>query len=141
MPDPEFSEKVAVICKSDARFDPKAYEFVRVGLNHTAEELKKRDAARARRSHHVTPPELLNGLRGYALEQFGPMAKTILNAWGVRRSRDFGEIVFNLIEHKVFSKTETDRLEDFDALYDFDEAFVKPFLPADPPAAKSSRIP
>jgi uncharacterized repeat protein (TIGR04138 family) len=78
---------------------------------------------------HVTGAELLGGLRVYALDQFGPMAKSILNSWGIKTSRDFGAIVFNLIDHKVFSKTESDRIEDFEGVFDFDDAFVIPFLP------------
>lgn len=77
----------------------------------------------------MSGPELLDGLRVYALDQFGPLTKTVLNAWGVTRCADFGEIVFNLIEYSVFSKTESDRREDFADIFDFDTAFVKPFLP------------
>jgi uncharacterized repeat protein (TIGR04138 family) len=130
MQDPDFAEIVTLICKEDARFDRKAYDFVRVGLDHTVKELRKKDAARAEKSRHVSGPELLEGLRVYALEQFGPLTKTVLEAWGVRRCRDFGEIVFNLIEYNVFSKTESDRREDFSDIYDFEDAFVKPFQPA-----------
>jgi uncharacterized repeat protein (TIGR04138 family) len=130
MQNPDFSEIVAQICKEDSRYDRKAYDFVRLGLEHTVKELRKRDAARAERSRHVSGPELLDGLRAYALEQFGPLAKTVLNAWGITACRDFGEIVFNLIEYNVFSKTDNDRREDFSDVYDFDEAFVKPFQPA-----------
>jgi uncharacterized repeat protein (TIGR04138 family) len=130
MQNPDFSEIVALICKEDPRFDRKAYDFVRLGLDHTVKELRKKDAARAERSRHVSGPELLEGLRVYALDQFGPLAKTVLNTWGVQRCRDFGDIVFNLIEYNVFSKTENDRREDFSDLFDFDEAFVKPFQPA-----------
>jgi uncharacterized repeat protein (TIGR04138 family) len=137
MQDSEFAEIVALICKDDPRFHRKAYEFVRLGLDHTVKDLRKRDATRADRQRHVSGRELLEGLRGYALEQFGPMAKTVLNSWGVERCPDFGAIVFNLIEYKVFSKTESDRLEDFDALYKFEDAFVKPFLPASPPRGGS----
>ena len=130
MQDSEFADIVASICQEDARFNRKAYDFVRLGLDHTVKELKKRANEREERSRHVSGRELLEGLRVFALDQFGPMAKTVLNSWGVKRCRDFGDIVFNLIEYKVFSKTEADRPEDFDALYDFDDAFVKPFLPA-----------
>lgn len=133
MPDQDFSEIVTLICKEDPRFDRKAYDFVRLGLDHTVKELRKKDATRAERSRHVSGPELLDGLRIYALEQFGPLTKTVLNAWGVRRCRDFGDIVFNLIEYNVFSKTENDRREDFSDIYDFDGAFVKPFQPAKRP--------
>ena len=130
MQDPDFAEIVSLICKEDPRFDRKAYDFVRLGLDHTVKELRKKDAARADKSRHVSGAELLDGLRVYALDQFGPLTKTVLNAWGVTRCTDFGDIVFNLIEYSVFSKTESDRREDFADLYDFDAAFVKPFRPA-----------
>lgn len=129
MQQPDFNEIVALICKEDGRFDRRAYDFVRLGLDQTVKELRKKEAARADRSRHVSGSELLEGLKSYALDQFGPLSKTVLNAWGVRRCRDFGEIVFNLIEYKVFSKTENDRKEDFSDIYDFDDAFVKPFQP------------
>ena len=130
MQNPDFSEIVTLICKEDSRFDRRAYDFVRLGLDHTVKELRKKDTPRPERSRHVSGPELLEGLRAYALDQFGPLAKTVLNTWGVRRCRDFGDIVFNLIEYNVFSKTENDRPEDFSDIFDFDEAFVKPFQPA-----------
>ena len=133
MQDSEFAEIVSLICKDDPRYGRRAYEFVRLGLDHTVKELRRKDASRAERSRHVSGRELLEGLRAFALDQFGPMAKTVLNSWGVQRCRDFGEIVFNLIEYKVFSKTDEDRLEDFADLYDFNDAFVKPFLPATRP--------
>jgi uncharacterized repeat protein (TIGR04138 family) len=138
MQNPDFNEIVSLICKEDSRFDRKAYDFVRLGLDHTVKELRKKDSARAERSRHVTGPELLEGLRNYALEQFGPLAKTVLNAWGVQSCRDFGDIVFNLIEYNVFSKTENDRREDFSDIYDFEDAFVKPFQPARRPRGASA---
>jgi uncharacterized repeat protein (TIGR04138 family) len=138
MQNPDFSEIVTLICKEDPRFDRKAYDFVRLGLDHTVKELRKKDSARAERSRHVSGPELLEGLRAYALEQYGPLAKTVLNAWGIRRCSDFGDIVFNLIEYNVFSKTEKDRREDFSEVFDFDEAFVKPFQPARRPRGASA---
>jgi uncharacterized repeat protein (TIGR04138 family) len=126
-PDPDFAEIVSQICKEDTRFDRKAYDFVRLGLDHTVKELRKKDAARAEKSRHVSGPELLEGLRVYALDQYGPLAKTVLDAWGVRHCTDFGDMVFNLIEYNVFSKTDNDRREDFADIYDFNDAFVKPF--------------
>lgn len=130
MQNPDFSEIVSLICKEDPRFDRKAYDFVRLGLDHTVKELRKKETGRVEKSRHVSGPELLEGLRVYALDQYGPLAKTVLNSWGVRRCRDFGDIVFNLIEYSVFSKTENDRREDFADIYDFDDAFVKPFQSA-----------
>jgi uncharacterized repeat protein (TIGR04138 family) len=130
MQNPDFSDIVALICKEDTRYDRKAYDFVRLGLDHTVKELRKKETGRAEKSRHVSGPELLDGLRAYALEQYGPLAKTVLNAWGVNRCRDFGDIVFNLIEYNVFSKTESDRREDFSDIFNFEDAFVKPFQPA-----------
>lgn len=130
MQDLDFDEVVALICKEDSRFDRNAYQFLRQGLDATVKDLKKREPGRAERSLHVSGPELLAGLRAYALDQYGPLAKTVLNSWGITRCADFGDMVFNLIEYNVFSKTETDRREDFAETYSFDEAFVKPFLPA-----------
>lgn len=138
MQDPDFAEIVNLICKEDPRFDRKAYDFVRLGLDHTVKELRKKDAARAEKSRHVSGPELLDGLRAYALDQFGPLTKTVLNAWGVSRCSHFGDIVFNLIEYNVFSKTDSDRREDFSDIYDFEAAFVKPFEPARRPRSSGS---
>ncbi len=132
MQDLEFSEIVGLICKEDTRFDRKAYAFVRQALDHTVKELKRKSPERTGKSQHVTGAELLQGIRTYALDQYGPLTKTVLNKWGIARCPDFGDIVFNLIEYNVFSKTENDRREDFADLYDFDEAFVKPFAPVRP---------
>jgi uncharacterized repeat protein (TIGR04138 family) len=136
MPDLDFNEVVDLICKEDPRFDKKAYTFIRQGLDHTVKELKKKESKG--RSQHVSGKELLEGLRAYALDQFGPLAKTVLNSWGVTKCRDFGDIVFNLIEYNVFTKTENDRREDFTDVYSFEDAFVKPFLPAKKPRSGPS---
>jgi uncharacterized repeat protein (TIGR04138 family) len=138
MQDADFPRIVALICKEDTRFDRKAYDFVRLGLDHTVKEIRKKDSSRAGKTRHVTGPELLDGLKVYALEQFGPLTKTVLNSWGIRRCKDFGDIVFNLIEYNAFSKTENDKREDFKDLYDFDEVFVKPFLPTRRPKGASA---
>lgn len=133
MQDLDFNEVVDLICKEDPRYDKKAYTFIRHGLDHTVKELKKKESAKTRGSQHVSGAELLDGLRAYALDQYGPLAKTVLNSWGIQRCSDFGDIVFNLIEYNVFSKTDNDKREDFIDLYTFDEAFVKPFLPVNKP--------
>ena len=101
MQDPDFAEIVGLICKEDPRFDRKAYDFIRLGLDHTVKELKKKETTRTTRSRHVSGPELLEGLRVYALDQFGPLAKTVLNSWGVKRCSDFGEV---RVLHVVVSK-------------------------------------
>ncbi|MCU0793255.1 MAG: hypothetical protein MUE42_10515 [Opitutaceae bacterium] len=129
MADQDINAIIALIRKEDERFDRQAYFFVRDGLEYAVKELKKRDSARARVSRHVTGRELSEGLRDYALEQYGPLALTVLHNWGIRETIHFGDIVYNLIEYGVFSKTESDRREDFADVFTFDEAFVTRFLP------------
>jgi hypothetical protein len=129
MADLDVEQIVTLIRKEDPRFDRQAYKFVRDGLEYAVKELKKRDAARAKISRHVSGRELSEGLRAYALEQFGPLTKTVLNSWGLHETIHFGDIVYNLIEYNVFSKTEGDRREDFADVFDFETAFVAPFQP------------
>jgi uncharacterized repeat protein (TIGR04138 family) len=76
---------------------------------------------------HVSGQQLCEAIRLYALEQFGYMTKIVLNSWGVRKTSDFGEIVFNLLEIEQMRKTPHDRREDFDDVYDFDDVFLRDF--------------
>src|SRR5690606_9311005 len=83
---------------------------------------------------HISGQELLEGMREYALDQYGPMTRTLFSEWGVNECRHFGEIVFQLVDYGVLGKTEDDKLEDFCDGYDFDQAFLKPFLPKKKPS-------
>jgi uncharacterized repeat protein (TIGR04138 family) len=129
MQKPSFGESVDEIISRDNRFDRDAYYFVREGLDFTLKMLKKQHHTQAVQ-RHVSGPELLEGLRRFALDQFGPMAKTVLDYWGVRKCEDFGEIVFNMVEKGILGKTDQDSREDFRGGFDFEEAFVKPFQPS-----------
>jgi uncharacterized repeat protein (TIGR04138 family) len=122
-----FAEAVDDIVRGDKRYDRDAYYFVREGLDFTIKILKKDSRGAGR---HVSGQELLDGLRRFALDQFGPMTKTVLTYWGVRQCEDFGEIVFRMVDKGILGKTEQDTREDFKGGYDFDEAFVKPYQPA-----------
>ena len=123
-----FEDAVDQIVTKDSRYARAAYFFLREALDFTVKELKRQRSERS--GQHVSGPELLNGLRQYALDQFGPMVITVFEEWGVRRCRDFGNMVFNLIELGVFGKSDTDKPEDFEDQFQFEDAFVKPFLPA-----------
>jgi uncharacterized repeat protein (TIGR04138 family) len=122
------AELVDRIVRQDPRYDRDAYTFVREGLDYTLKMLQKRGGARPAH-RHVSGQELLEGLRQYALEQFGPMAKTVLEHWGVHKCEDFGEIVFNMVDHGILGKTPEDSRADFQGGYDFTDAFVRPFQP------------
>jgi uncharacterized repeat protein (TIGR04138 family) len=139
MQEVSFEEALAEIQAKDPRYQRDAYLFVREALDHTQKTVAKDTRGRVR---HVSGQELLAGIRDFALQQFGPMAKTLLEEWGVRRGEDFGEIVFNMVEVGWLAKTKTDNRADFEGGYDFDEAFRRPFLPttkqsAPAPEAKS----
>ncbi len=121
-----FEEALVKIQAKDPRYHRDGYLFVREALDHTQKTVAKDPRGRIR---HVTGQELLGGIREFALQQFGPMAKTVLEEWGIHGSQDFGEIVFNMVEVGWLAKTDKDSRADFVQGYDFDEAFRKPFLP------------
>ncbi|MFQ5679464.1 MAG: Minf_1886 family protein, partial [Gemmatimonadota bacterium] len=70
-------------------------------------------------------PELAGSVRELALERFGPLARTVLEHWGIHSTSDMGEIVFALVECGVLVKEPSDSREDFEGLYTFDEAFAE----------------
>jgi uncharacterized repeat protein (TIGR04138 family) len=124
MDEANFEQSLELICKSDPRYDREAYLFVREALDYTQKMIAKEGRIR-----HVNGQELLTGLRAYALERFGPMAKMVLNEWGVHVCADFGEIVFNMVDVGLLAKTDSDSRADFEQGYDFYDAFSRPFLP------------
>ena len=71
---------------------------------------------------HISGPELLHGIREYALEEFGLMARTVFHCWSIHSTEDFGRVVFHLIERGEMSKTDGDQLSDFNDVYEFEEA-------------------
>ena len=128
-----FAEALDSIVASDPRYQRDAYAFLRDALDFTTKQQKKVKGVGVR---HVTGPELLDGVRQYALKEFGPLVMTVFDSWGIHSCEDIGNMVFNLIGAGVFGRTEEDSIEDFKNVYDFEEAFVKPFAPAKPAAAK-----
>ena len=128
-----FSEALDSIVASDPRYHRDAYVFLRDALDFTTKQQKKVKGATVR---HVSGPELLGGVRQYALKEFGPLVMTVFDNWGIHSCEDIGNMVFNLIGAGIFGKTEEDSIEDFKNVYDFEEAYVKPFAPAKQMAAK-----
>jgi uncharacterized repeat protein (TIGR04138 family) len=122
----EFSEAVEHLSVQDPRYQRDAYYFIREALEQ-AVKLRKRQVGEA---GHVTGQQICEGARQVALKQFGPMVATVLEFWGISRTEDFGELIWNLIDLGVFGKTDTDSRKDFQGVYSFQEAFVEPFLPA-----------
>lgn len=110
-----FNDIVESICEHDLRYKEDAYDFVMEALSFTQRKFH--------RSKHVTGEELLAGIRDLLLDRFGPLTLSVLNHWGIKSTEDIGNIVFNLVENKVLSKTEEDKVESFRNGYDFREVF------------------
>ena len=106
------------------QFHPNAYDFIFEALQQ-AQEIFSRQATQEdeQAEAHVSGQELLEGVRELALKQFGLMTLTVFKQWGVQSTRDFGKMVFEMIEHGRMRKTEHDRLEDFVDIYDFEQVF------------------
>ena len=111
----ELLERIREIVAKDARYRPEAYDFVRSALDCAGKKFEIRG--------HLTGRQLLEGARELAIRRYGPMARTVLEHWGVRRTEDIGEIVFNMVDIGLLSKTDADRRDDFSSVYDFAEVF------------------
>jgi uncharacterized repeat protein (TIGR04138 family) len=122
----------------DRRYKIDAYQFLGAGLEYAQEVLgmgqpgprprESEEDEEPRPVRHVTGQELCWALKHLAHEQYGYLAKLVLESWGIRATSDFGEIVYNLIKIGKMSKSDADRREDFDNVYDFDQALLKDFV-------------
>jgi uncharacterized repeat protein (TIGR04138 family) len=134
------SHPIAQLLKEDRRYPLEAYVFIFEALNYAQNVLEmgaespselppppEPEGKPQAVERHVSGQELCEAIRRYALEQYGYMAKTVLNSWGIHGTGDFGEIVFNLIRAGQMRKTPADTRIDFDNVYDFDAAFKQQF--------------
>ncbi len=112
-------KQLCEIAQQDGRYTVDSYIFLFEALRFAQAKFQKKK--------HVSGKELLEGIRGLALEKFGPMSKNVFEHWGVRTTDDFGEMVFLLVKDGLLSKTDTDDIEDFHEVYSFDEVFIKDY--------------
>ena len=99
-----------------------AFEFIRDGLNHAVKEVhENKDLPAGKR--HVSGAQLCEAMRSLAIEKWCLLAGTVLQRWNVTSTRDFGSIVFVLVENDYLQKTEEDDISDFDDVFDFEKAF------------------
>ena len=108
-------QKIQGLVDRSSKYKFEAYSFILSALHHTMTKLTP--------PRHITGREFCEGIRGYAIDQYGPMAGTVLGHWGITRTLDFGQIVFDLVEVGLMRKTEEDSLDDFKDVYDFKDAF------------------
>jgi len=125
-----FGKALEELISQDGRYTAEAYHFVREGLDFTIKLMAKPPEGPGR---HVSGQELLDGIRKFALQEYGPLAQTVLNKWGIKECSDVGEMVFSMVEKGILGKTEKDDKTDFSDGFDFDDAFRKPFLPDEDP--------
>ena len=120
MPNLQFAEDILdQLRERNPRFHPKAYLFLLSAL-HTV--MKDLDAPR-----HISGQELVEGARTLALCQYGPMARTVLEHWGIHATEDLGEIVFTLVDVGVLIKQNEDNRADFQDVFDFEDAFERDY--------------
>ena len=113
-------KSIEEIAQFDGRYNPRAVKFVFDGLGYTVKKL-------ASEPGHVTGQMLCKGLHKMALEKWGALALLVLNTWKVKTTRDLGEIVYLLIQHKWMKAQQTDSIDDFNDVFDFKTAFKEPF--------------
>jgi len=111
-------------------YPPQAFVFVQEGLRHTVSTIFGDDGesddeglGSLEGERHVSGQQLCLGLRDFAQREFGLLARTVLESWGVRRTEDFGNIVFAMVNAGLMRKTDEDQLIDFEDVFDFEEVF------------------
>lgn len=128
MPSPSdqtMRDAITRLTEHDTRYAPQAYYWLLQSLERLLEKVVDEEKG----LRHVGGEELAVSLVGQALDDYGPLALEVLHLWGIRKTLDFGEIVYALIGAGLLSKTSHDRLSDFDGVCDLDEALTAPFLP------------
>ena len=122
---------IVELLQQDQRYHLEAYQFVREALAYAQKVMKmpatNDEGSEVKQDHHLTGQQLCQAIREFAIEQYGFMAKTVLNSWGIHSTGDFGEIVYNLIRIREMRKSKTDHREDFDDQFIFEDAFEPRF--------------
>jgi uncharacterized repeat protein (TIGR04138 family) len=121
----EMRKTIEEIATEDGRYSADALRFVYEGLGATIRKIK--EARDQDLPSHITGAEFSRGLAKLAVERWGRLSRMVLNQWGVRTTRDLGEIVYLMINHEWMTAQETDRIEDFEGVYDFEDVFEKHF--------------
>ena len=116
-------QEIENLAERDGRYKRDAYLFVYDALEYTAQKLGRDEEALAEEKRHISGRDLLFGISEYSADQFGPLTCSVFAYWGIEQTRDFGEIVFNLVDANLLRKTDEDRIEDFADVYDFAEEF------------------
>ena len=106
-----FENAVKELIHRYPQYSAEAYDFVRAGLEHASAHYSKGEKA-----SHLTAEQLYAGAFSYALSEYGPLATKVLQFWGIYSNKDFGDVVYKLIEVGVFGKQKGDTQEEFETL-------------------------
>ena len=119
------------IIENDSRYPMGAYQFVREALAYASDNMEldlqeferfsEEDMPEVER--HFTGQQLCEAIRCYAINQFGYMAKVVLRTWNIDSTSCFGDLVYNMIDAEMMKKSKSDRREDFNDVYEFDDVF------------------
>ena len=122
----QFIDAVQAVISHDSRYDIGAYYFLKDALDFTVKQVMDNNDGEHR---HVSASELSHGFRDLALQEFGPMAGTLMNEWHIKTCNDIGVMVFLLIKEGAFGKQDSDTPEDFSNVFNLLETLEAPFLP------------
>lgn len=116
------------LLQSLAPYPPEAFHFVSEGLSHTVRTIhghrdESMEIAPTDQNRHISGKQLCLGLRTYALQRYGLLARTVLHRWNIKGTEDFGKIVFAMVDAGLMRKTDEDTPEEFEGVFDFHEAF------------------
>lgn len=129
------AQAIVKLVQDDPRYSVDAYLFIREALAFAADnravetdsEISSGDKKVKASCRHVTGQQLCEGIREFALHQFGLMSRLVLNSWGLYKTGDFGNVVYNMIDAGIMRKSSEDRRRHFDNVYDFHEVFELQF--------------
>jgi len=122
----KFRSIVTEILQKDRRYKEEAYYFINEAVAYASELYQK---PRFGKKRHLSIDELCEAICEFSLNEFGAMAFTVLQIWGLETTLDFGHVVFNLIDANVLAASDNDKLGDFDEIFTLDERLRQPFHP------------
>lgn len=136
MPTYEISTQDLATVAQRTRYPLAAFVFVQRALDFTVcrehgelpdDYFDRGDPDAGDQGRHISGRQLCYGLRDFAIQEYGLLARTVLRRWNIRCCEDFGQIVFAMVDAGLMHKTDGDTIADFQGVFDFAEAFAPEF--------------
>lgn len=105
-------EVLKQLAKEDTRYPAESYKFLLhcLGVVQTRKEKKQ-----------VSGQDLCFVFKEAGCHYFGFLARTVFDHWGIKRTEDIGNIVYNLIGAGIMKKQKSDKRSDFKNVFNFNE--------------------